>query len=132
MAISGPGWFLVGDAAGLVDPITREGIYFALVSGEWAAAEIASGYPYAPEAYAHRVAGGIASELRRAAAFKRAFFRPEFTSLMADALASSAAIRRVMADLVAGRQSYETLKWRLLRTGEVGFAVKLARRYLDT
>ena len=33
----GPGWFLVGDAAGLVDPVTREGIYFALRSGEWAA-----------------------------------------------------------------------------------------------
>ena len=29
----GPNWCVVGDAAGLVDPITREGIYFALPSG---------------------------------------------------------------------------------------------------
>src|SRR5262249_13829782 len=29
-ALSGSRWCLVGDAAGLVDPITREGIYFAL------------------------------------------------------------------------------------------------------
>src|SRR5262245_39916234 len=30
--ISGPGWALVGDAAGLADPITGEGIYFAFKS----------------------------------------------------------------------------------------------------
>ena len=33
----GHDWCVVGDAAGLVDPITREGIYFALASGAWAA-----------------------------------------------------------------------------------------------
>ena len=32
LALAGPGWMLVGDAAGLVDPITREGIFFALQS----------------------------------------------------------------------------------------------------
>ena len=30
--LAGPGWLTVGDAAGLVDPITREGIFFALQS----------------------------------------------------------------------------------------------------
>ena len=29
VALAGPRWALAGDAAGLVDPITREGIYFA-------------------------------------------------------------------------------------------------------
>ena len=42
LTASGPGWFLVGDAAGLVDPITREGIYFALRSSELAAQAVAS------------------------------------------------------------------------------------------
>src|SRR5207247_7639693 len=37
-----PGWALAGDAAGLVDPITREGIYFALVSGQWIAEALAA------------------------------------------------------------------------------------------
>ena len=37
LVLAGPRWCLVGDAAGLVDPITREGIYFALLSGQWAA-----------------------------------------------------------------------------------------------
>jgi flavin-dependent dehydrogenase len=46
---SGPGWYLVGDAAGLVDPITREGIYFALLSAQWAADAILSGAATAPQ-----------------------------------------------------------------------------------
>src|SRR5262245_56614138 len=37
LAPAGPRWCLVGDAAGLVDPITREGIFFALASAGWAA-----------------------------------------------------------------------------------------------
>ena len=35
--IAGTRWCLVGDAAGLVDPITREGIYFASPPARWAA-----------------------------------------------------------------------------------------------
>ena len=36
-AAAGPGWFLVGDAAGFLDPFTGEGIHRALVSAELAA-----------------------------------------------------------------------------------------------
>ena len=61
-------------------------------------------------------------ELARAARLKAGFFRPAFTGLMMRALLQSAAIREVMADLVAGRQSYATLKWRLLKTFELGLA----------
>lgn len=35
--VSGPGWVLVGDAFGFLDPIYSSGIYLALKSGEWAA-----------------------------------------------------------------------------------------------
>ena len=70
-----------------------------------------------------------ASELARAARLKAGFFRPAFAGLMIAALHQSAGIRAVMADLVAGRQSYATLKWRLLRTFEMGLAWRaLARR----
>ena len=34
---AGPGWFLVGDAAGFLDPFTGEGIHRALISAELAA-----------------------------------------------------------------------------------------------
>jgi geranylgeranyl reductase family protein len=128
LTVAGPRWCLTGDAAGLVDPITREGIYFAIASGQWAADAIVSGDLQGN--YTARVRDDAARELRCAAALKAGFFRPEFTSLMLTGLRESAAIRRVMADLVAGRQSYRTLKWRLARTLEIGLALRVlvARR----
>jgi hypothetical protein len=53
---------------------------------------------------------------------KHGFFVPGFTGLLLRALRRSQAVREVMADLVAGRQPYSSLKWRLLRTLEVGLA----------
>ena len=35
--VAGEGWMAVGDAAGLVDPITGEGLYYAIRSGDLAA-----------------------------------------------------------------------------------------------
>ena len=127
---SGPGWCLVGDAAGLVDPITREGIYFALLSAGWAADAIVSGAADWSQEYATRVRDEIASELARAARYQARFFRPEFTRLLMHGLRRSDRVRRVMADLVAGRQDYAHLKRRLLRTREVGLALKLVRSCL--
>jgi geranylgeranyl reductase family protein len=122
---SGPGWYLIGDAAGLVDPITREGIYFALLSARWAADAILSGAAAAPEHYARRVREEIGADLGRAARFKEFFFRPRFTRLLIEALQHSAGIRMVMADLVAGRQDYAGLKWRLAKTLRPGLAARL-------
>ena len=42
-AAAGPGWLLVGDAAGFVDPFTGEGIHRALRSAQAAAAAILAG-----------------------------------------------------------------------------------------
>lgn len=122
---AGPGWLLLGDAAGLVDPITREGIYFALESGELAAAALETSDPTA--AYLEGLWHEILPELTRAARLKRRFFRSGFTGLMVDALATSTAIRKVMADLVAGRQPYATLKRRLVATLHVSLAWRLWR-----
>jgi geranylgeranyl reductase family protein len=120
---SGSRWCLVGDAAGLVDPVTREGIYFALLSAQWAAEAVAASD--AARRYARRVREGIGADLARAAHLKAAFFRPRFARLMVDALSRSESIREVMRDLVAGRQDYRGLKWRLLKTLEVGLAARL-------
>jgi menaquinone-9 beta-reductase len=120
LELVGPRWSLVGDAAGLVDPITREGIFFALASGQWIADALTRGDP--ESVYASRVRDEAIAELVRAARLKAGFFRPAFVSLMMRALMESDAIRSVMADLIAGRQSYASLKWRLLTTLEVGLA----------
>ena len=84
-----------------------------------------SGAPAPEAAYQSRVRDTIGEELMRAARLKRAFFRPAFTRLLLDALAQSEAIRRVMADLVAGAQGYRGLKRRLLHTWEIRLAARL-------
>jgi geranylgeranyl reductase family protein len=120
---AGDGWMLLGDAAGLVDPITREGIFFALRSGMLAASALHKGNP--GRAYAEAVRDELHDELRRAARFKAGFFRPRFTGLLIDALNHSAAIRDVMIDLIAGRQPYAGLKRRLLGTLELGLMLRV-------
>jgi len=120
---SGDGWMLLGDAAGLVDPITREGIFFAIASGRLAAASLATATPAA--AYAERVREELHGELRRAARLKLGFYRPRFTRLLIEALGRSGAIRTVMADLVAGVQPYAGLKRRLVATGEIWLMLRL-------
>ena len=125
--VAGHGWLLVGDAAGLVDPITREGIFFALQSGAFAAETLASGRSHPDRSYSDRVRAVIGSDLARAARIKAGFFRPAFTRLLIDALAQSHPIRAVMADLIAGAQSYRSLKWRLMETLEVGLLWRLLR-----
>jgi menaquinone-9 beta-reductase len=61
---AGPGWFLVGDAAGFLDPFTGEGLHRALVSTELAARAI-------PAA----IAGGGEDAQRAAAAYDRGMRR---------------------------------------------------------
>ena len=126
LEIAGNGWMTVGDAAGLVDPITREGIFFALQSADFAA-EALSANPYARFAprFQERVREEIGSELARAARFKAGFFQPRFIHLIQEALAESARIRQVMTDLIAGTQGYRTLEWRLARTLEIGLAWRM-------
>ena len=123
---AGEGWMLLGDAAGLVDPITREGIYFAVRSGMLAAAALAT--PHPAQRYTESVRDELHDELRRAARLKAGFFRPRFTALLVEALQHSGGIRDVMIDLVAGRQPYRGLKRRLLGTLEMGLAYRLLRR----
>lgn len=122
--VAGRGFVLVGDAAGLVDPITREGIVHALHSATIAAGALLSSGPPARR-YQQRIRDEIAPELWRAARFKAGFFTPRFSGLLLRALEQSEPIRRVMADLVAGEQSYRGLKWRLARTLELGLIRRL-------
>ncbi|HSL23285.1 MAG TPA: NAD(P)/FAD-dependent oxidoreductase [Vicinamibacterales bacterium] len=119
------GWLLVGDAAGLVDPITREGIFFSLRSAALAAESLLEAA--AADRYRERLGDEVLPELRRAAELKAGFFRPAFTSLLIHALQSSPPVRTIMADLVAGAQPYRTLVRRLLTTLEVGLAWRVLR-----
>jgi flavin-dependent dehydrogenase len=112
--IAGEGWLLVGDAAGSVDPLTREGIAPGLRSAALAADAVLAGRP---ERYAAAWRVSLGDELRWASERSDRFFDPHLTERLVRYLDRSKAIRGVMADLVLGEQPYRTLKRRLLAAG---------------
>jgi len=81
---------------------------------------LASAAVCCPPLAASPLSAAEAQEL--AARLKAGFFRPRCTRLLIDALSSSAKIRAVMADLVAGTQPYRTLRRRLMATMEFRLA----------
>ena len=123
---AGPRWMLLGDAGGMVDPITREGIFFALVSAE-AAADSFLGRGDPAERYVQQIRTTVYDELLRAALLKSRFFNPRFIAMLLSALVQSARIRAVMTDLVAGQQSYRGLRRRLLGTLQFGLLLELLK-----
>ena len=125
---AGPRWMLLGDAGGMVDPITREGIFFALLSAEAAADSLIESDGDPASGYAARIHATIYDELIRAARLKAYFFSPRFTAQLIRALEKSAAVRAVMLDLIAGRQPYRGLRRRLLATMEVKLMIEMLRR----
>ena len=110
-------WARVGDAAGLVDPLTGEGIYYALRSGELLAEALRAGDP---ASYAARVEEDFVRELRCAAAWQPTFFRTRWLGAsiperMLQLLRRSRRFAALVDDLFAGSQGYRGLKWRLAR-----------------
>jgi flavin-dependent dehydrogenase len=113
LEIAGARWALVGDAAALADPITGEGIYYALRSGALLADTLAS--DGSASRYPERLLADFGHELLRAARLKPRFYAPGFARRMITFGARSPAIRSVLGDLVLGEQGYAGLKRRLLR-----------------
>ena len=111
---AGDGFALVGDAAALADPITGEGIFYALRSAALLARTLlAEG---SPARYPERVLADFGRDLLKAAALHRRFYAPGFAGRMVRYAGRSPAIRDVLGDLVLGQQGYVGLKRRLLRT----------------
>lgn len=104
---------LVGDAAALADPLTREGIRYAALSGLWAAAALLDGRP---ETYLGSLREGLAEELERAARARELFFDGPIGQWMVPVARRHAGIRAVLGDLLACRQPYRGLRRRLLRS----------------
>jgi geranylgeranyl reductase family protein len=125
LVLAGERWMLVGDAAGLVDPLTREGIYYALASAELAASALAGDSAGAGRRYRQAVRTHLVPELARAASMRRRFFTPAMSHAIVGALNRSRRVRRIMADLVAGEQPYIGLKRRLVASGRIDLAIDL-------
>lgn len=115
--VSGDDWALLGDAAGFADPVTGEGIYYALRSAEIFAEAYLS---RAPQTYEKSWRKDFGAELRRAAQMRRRFygnfFGAPFTERMIEFARGHRGVKRVLGDLVAGEQGYVDLKKKLVKS----------------
>ncbi len=115
--VVGKNWALIGDAAAWVDPITGEGLYYALRSGDLLAQALTEGRP---KEYPARVRADFSAELEFATRIARRLYRGRFlggavTTRMIQFVERSATFRVLMADLFSGAQDYHSLKQRLWR-----------------
>jgi flavin-dependent dehydrogenase len=113
--IAGSNWALAGDAAALVDPITGEGLYYALRSGELLAEAILEGRVME---YPARVRVDFSRDLEFATRVARKVYRGRFlgdsvSTRMIQFIGRSATFQTLMADLFSGAQDYAGLKRRL-------------------
>ena len=113
--VVGKNWALVGDAAALVDPLTGEGLFYAIRSGELLGRSLAQG---CPERYPAWIKAAFSGELEFAARMVRRFYRGSFlgnavTTRMVQFIRRNAVFRQLMSDLFSGTQDYTSLKQRL-------------------
>ena len=113
----GDNWALLGDAAGFADPVTGEGIYYALRSAELFGEAYLRGNP---QSYESRWRADFGAELRRAAQMRRRFYGnfwgAPFTERMIEFARGHRGVKRVLGDLVAGEQGYVDLKKKLVKS----------------
>lgn len=116
--VSGDGWLAVGDAAGLVDPITGEGIYYAIHSADLAVQALISDPADPGPAYAKLLRRDITGDLEFGSTLAHRVFHGKFlagpiTSRMVQFTRRSPRFRAVMQDLFDGTLPYTGLKKRL-------------------
>jgi len=138
--VSGDGWMAVGDAAGLVDPITGEGLYYAIRSGDLAARTIIqdscapAGLPAAYRAWLGRDFGAdleFGSRLAKRVFLGR-FLLGSVPARMVQFTRRSPRFAAIVQDLFSGKQPYQGLKRRLLRNlngslYDIGMSVGFSR-----
>lgn len=122
MKLMGDGWAVIGDAAGLVDPITGEGIYFAMRSGELLAASLLQG---APQRYPERVRQDFGGRLAAASRLAHRFYHENFlgkpsTTRFVQFCSRSRIFMALLQELIEGNQSYAELPKRLYRMLPMG------------
>jgi geranylgeranyl reductase family protein len=121
--VAGQGWLAVGDAGGLVDPITGEGLYYAMRSADLAS-QVVLDEAHAPldkhRAYRTLLNRDFAFDLAFGAAIARRVFLGRFLfgtvpQRMVQFLRRSPRFCELMQDLISGSQTYTGLKGALLR-----------------
>jgi flavin-dependent dehydrogenase len=126
--VCGPGWAMIGDAAGFVDPITGEGLYYAMRSGELLAQAVLEGRP---ESYPALLQQDFLPELQTAARIAGRFYAGNWMGQavierVVQFTANSSSFRALMCDMFSGEQGYTDLRRRLYRTLPAMLAESLA------
>jgi flavin-dependent dehydrogenase len=116
-SFSGDGWAMVGDAAGFVDGVTGEGLYYALRSSELLSQAVLAD---APANYSGLVKQDFLPELERAARIADRFYSGKWLGgnvieRMIALTLRSPRFRELMRDLFAGTQEYSDLRQRVKR-----------------
>src|SRR6202050_3812629 len=121
--LAGDGWLAVGDAGGLVDPITGEGLYYAMRSGDLAS-QVVLNDAHSPaekaQAYCGMLRRDFAADLEFAASLAKRVFLGQFLfnsvpARMVGFVRRSPRFRALIEDLLAGTQPYLGLKSRLIK-----------------
>ena len=121
--VTGDGWLAVGDAAGLVDPITGEGLYYAIRSADLAVRALLSEVTSVAEKmnqYQRLLRRDFAADLEFGSRLARRVFLGRFLwgsvpARMVQFTRNSPRFSAIMRDLFAGRQTYQELRQRLLK-----------------
>jgi len=121
--LAGDGWLAVGDAGGLVDPITGEGLYYAMRSGDLASQVVLSdSHSLAERAQAYRtlLRRDFIADLEFGATLAKRVFLGRFLfstvpARMIDFIRRSPRFQSLIEDLFAGTQPYLDLKGRLFK-----------------
>jgi flavin-dependent dehydrogenase len=118
VSVDGEGWALIGDAAGFVDPITGEGLYYALRSAELLSQALLANEP---ECYQELLRQNLLPELELAAKMAHRFYCGTWMGKTVlertiQFTAGSVSFRRLMSDLFAGTLGYRDLRRRLYLT----------------
>ena len=120
--VAGDGWMAVGDAAGLVDPITGEGLYYAMRSADLAARALLSELGSLADklqAYRRLLRRDFMADLEFGSRLAKRVFLGRFLfgsvpARMVQFTRHSTRFSAIMQDLFSGTQPYLGLKKRLL------------------
>ena len=138
--VCGEGWMAVGDAAGMVDPVTGEGLYYAMRSADLAAqALLADSKPLADRLAQYRqlLRRDFVADLELGSRLAKRVFLGRFLcgsvpARMVQFTRCSPRFSAIIQDLFAGRQPYLGLKKRLLENlngslYDIGMSLGFAR-----
>ena len=107
ITICGNNWALIGDAATFVDPVSGEGMYYAIYSAEILAQcirenELTSYRPLCMKYFGHNLVNALES--------LDYFYQPEFLEVMIQLAKESPPVCRIISDMMTGNLDYGNWK----------------------